>query len=839
MYIDFICSHLLIDCSSSFSDDDTSLTIASGTLGTLLQRSRSSRSRKPLSIRAAMQQSVTYTNLSRSGSVSQSTPQSINASHRQSAILIPLPAVPTPPPSSQQQVSAMTADLYDGATAATASRKPISDKARRKRPAFLALHSEDLEHATETARYAQTRRERDQMRRSSPTVGENFTFLEAASDVGDRAMPEDARYLNNGNHPTARREVRNGAGRIGLHTTEFSSLADEDYDLEEHLEDPPVPPPAKQEPSRPEPLGDQQLVYQGRGDLQLGDERLGEEDSILEVSHSPDTPRSPKLDPIREESDPQPKRQKSSSSVRSQIIALPETARLRKQASGELARQQQRDQLDAPPSVPSVKVHPSPYPPRSSSSLDGLANRRASDMMHKHQSSDPSHLTLRQRRTPHRSASTDARSPHPTIPLPPPPDRVRKQFGFAPSATPLEVITPTSATSMIFSPGSPTASTPAEQDTWPLTTEMAQNPPSRQPQAQPVNQGEGPSFPALRTFSPDNTPRPSRSATPLFSNAPYPSTPRTNRSRSNTGMTLPEGNEKTSIDDGSSVSGSLAPSVISAQWYRSPQERLGLGSRISRIVDVQWDEMGQSEEKSEEAAKEDRGKTPSRNRKLQLFPVFPMRSPSRTSKEDTTPEPPPKAPRSPLLTEKFLSNVKGLPEDPPRQIPVPERSQSVRAASDKRTLASRDGSDVSELPSPKSKESRFHNLGELVTEYKSMANKWYTSQYHEVGDASTRPSTGSASLHSSALNEMVFQQPDIKTKTLAPRPSKESNSTTSTSTGKSTSEKSSKSKTKKKKPSLFTEMVSEYKSLSKNWYTDDDEEQRSGTASTRRSTSFT
>jgi hypothetical protein len=95
-----------------------------------------------------------------------------------------------------QGVSAHTVDLYDRATSATASREPISDKGRRKRPAFLALHNEDRDNAFETARYAQSRKEKEQLRRSSPTVGEGFEFR-AAPEMA-RAMPVQPVGARNG-----------------------------------------------------------------------------------------------------------------------------------------------------------------------------------------------------------------------------------------------------------------------------------------------------------------------------------------------------------------------------------------------------------------------------------------------------------------------------------------------------------------------------------------------------------------------------------------------------------------------------------------------------------------
>jgi hypothetical protein len=56
-----------------------------------------------------------------------------------------------------------------------------------------------------------------------------------------------------------------------------------------------------------------------------------------------------------------------------------------------------------------------------------------------------------------------------------------------------------------------------------------------------------------------------------------------------------------------SVATSVTPSVMSASWYRSPQERLGLGGRIRKTDVLPWEEGGRGKQKRSRLAIFSRG----------------------------------------------------------------------------------------------------------------------------------------------------------------------------------------------------------------------------------------
>jgi hypothetical protein len=121
--------------------------------------------------------------------------------------------------------------------------------------------------------------------------------------------------------------------------------------------------------------------------------------------------------------------------------------------------------------------------------------------------------------------------------------------------------------------------------------------------------------------------------------------------------------EKHTFEDVASIYGSAAPSVLSAQWYRSPQERLNIGPRVSRAENTPWDLGDEETDPNVEQAK---SRFPQRPRLGSVLGVLPGRAPSRMNDDQQSHSPP----RSPLLTDGFLSNVKaGLPKDDPSILP--------------------------------------------------------------------------------------------------------------------------------------------------------------------------
>jgi hypothetical protein len=687
---------------SSDDDEDIIATVLQS-LKSLLHRSRTSRSRKPLSVRSAMQQSVAYTNLARGPSQRLLAKASITSSSGTKSY-------------EAQGVSATTADLYDRAASATASRDPISDRSRKKRPVFTPLNMDD-DNLPESTRLV-PHKGREHLRKSSPTVGENFHYVEGKDPGNAIVLPEPVEE-----EPEEEDEEEEEEEEEEDEDDEEEDEDEDDEEMEEHLEDPPVPPPGMPE----------------------------------------------RLDPITEESSPKPKKQKSTSSVRSQIINLPETARLRKQASGELTPQQQRNMMTSPtPNVPPLKGNPG----NQTTNKDLLALRRASESNHRHQNSDPSALAMRYRgQQPSQNGRTSAQDmrPHQIIPLP-----------YVSTASTFVNTPNMSSAPMSPSLLSPTYPGPSQDEAWPLTPDMPTSPMGFPPHSRAMSQDAYQS--QMRPMSPadDPTPRPSRANTPQFSNTPH-----RGRSRSNTAATLTDDQAYHQMDDAASIAGSVAPSMMSAQWFRTPRERLGLGSRI-RAEPVAWEQFDHSDEANEHPTQpvhrhtlsnqslrgSNIAATAQRSRKVQLFTIYPPKSPPPMA----LPEPPP---RSPLLTENFLQDIGGLIEpsansmarmsmDTARPNPqsnanqqAPSRTLSFRGLT-KRGERSRDNKDEKDregrtsgaaTPSGstsgnKKKESRFPTLRELATEYKSLANKWHTSGEDDDDHHDDRRSRSSAAHHS-------------------------------------------------------------------------------------------
>jgi hypothetical protein len=837
-----------------------------------------------------MAQAATYSNMSRPTPTPTPTPtpnHSANPStsttqSRQSLISSNTPTKSTTPVptsarnSSIQTLSPIAADLYEGATQATVNnKKTFTESTRRKRPAFLALQPEQVESTVE-GRHIHTKRDKDQLRKSSPTVGDQFTF------VPGEPPPEGAPP-----HPKVSfKEVQQGE-----HVKQASPLPDA---LPSEPPNGPLPKPPSRSPSRsrspPKPFSKPASRAPSRAEdsrspsrvelskstynetstatpspekqESLLDEQL--EQSITELEEenrksqtsSPQEgepftpPPSSEVPEIREI--PQARKQKSSSSVRSQIMTLPETARLRKQASAELMLRKQPSaellairQADASiPALPipmnghvrgnafgkqgshtSLQMGMRSAPPRTSS-LEGLSEnnrkRSATDLASQSSSGVAAvPLPLRPRRSISRSAS-DAQRPKNL--------RMRKQSSHDRDLRQ----TPISTT--LLTTSQPPTST--ESESWPLTPEIGNHPDHFHPHPRNLQvdrtdyeelahsrNTSGASFTQSRLLSPEHTPRASRTSTP------YSGTPK--RRQSNTQLTLAsDGAEREPAEDAISVSGSVAPSIMSAQWYRPPRERLGLGTRMSRTEILPWELGGPEEEGPPVPPKP---KTPSL--KPKKFSMFPGRAPSRM-KEGHLPDSPP---RSPLLTDKFLVDVKdSLPESPRSRGGASEQPDRPGTS-----MKSRDGATTPDWSRKKPKKEKkekkdraFPSLGELVSEYKGMTNTWYTSAYAEEANAqklereAKRPATGTTSLSSSSKmtssagrsgsrEDTIAQTSSKSQRTGTPRPSRDMGSSMTSSSG-STKDQNKEKNKKKKKSSAFPtmkEMWSEYKNMGNSWYT--------------------
>jgi hypothetical protein len=831
-----------------------------------------------------MAQAATYSNMSRppptpnhSANPSTSTTQS-----RQSVVSSSTPIGSTSPVpasarnSSIQTLSPIAADLYDGATQATTNnKKTYSENSRRKRPAFLALQPEQFESTVE-GRHIHTRRDKDQLRKSSPTVGDQFTFVPGAPP------PEDAPP-----HP----KVSSKGLSLGGPLEQASPMPDALPSEPPHgplpkppsrspsrSRSPPKPPskpasraasraedsrtPSRAELSRPtynesstatsstekqESLLNEQLA---QSITELDEENRTSHTSSPQEGEPFSSPQSSEVPEIPEI--PQPRKQKSSSSVRSQIMTLPETARLRKQASAELMlRKQPSAELlairRADASIPALPIPTNGHvrgnafgkqgshtslqtsmqnaPPRTSS-LEGLSERNrkrsATDLAHK-ASSDVAAVPLPLR--PRRSISRSASDAHRPTNL-----RMRKQ-----SSHDRDLRQPPISTTVLISPSQPPTS--AESESWPLTPEIGSHPDHFHPhpgnlQVDRTDYEElahsrntsGASFTQPRLLSPEHTPRASRTSTP------HSGTPR--KSRSNILLTLaPEAADRELAEDAISVSGSVAPSIMSAQWYRPPRERLGLGTRMSRTEILPWELGGPEEEGPPVPPKP---KTPPL--KSKKFSMFPGRVPSRT-KEGYRPDSPP---RSPLLTDKFLVDVKdSLPESPRSRGGASEQPDRPDTS-----LKSRDGATTPDWSRKRQKKEKkekkeraFPSLGELVSEYKGMTSTWYTSAYAEEANAqklereAKRPATGNTSLSSSSKfassagrsgsrEDTIAQTSSKSQKTGTPRPSRDMGGSVASSSGSSKDQIKDRNN-KKKKGSAFPtmkEMWSEYKNMGNTWY---------------------
>lgn len=798
--------------------------------------------------------------------------------------------------SSSHNLSPITVDLYDGAARATANKKPISDSARRKRPAFLALSPEHSETVVE-GRTLHTRRDKDQLRKSSPTVGDQFTF------VPGEPPPEGAPP-----HPRV-----DHAALTPDEPTEQEFLAAEPLHLPPSgpLPKPPSrspsrsrsPPPANSKPSSRAPSRNElsRAIYAEHSapttspskQPQELDEQLDQSITLLEEENRKlQTPSPPQEEELSEEQIleerilqeqilppppiadvPPPRKQKSSSSVRSQIIALPETARLRKQASAEglLRKQPSAEMLAVRRADASIPALPIPMgghiamsgqvrgnafgkqgsrsslqtgmrsPPPRTSSLEGLSDRsrkRSATDLNPSSNHDAVPMPLRPKRSISRSASDAHRPVNLRMRRQPSREREREHtrenireqhshYNYIASSS-VSLATPTSLTTPISQEPSS-----AQSDSWPLTPEPGQVPERTYPRPMSVEPDpheqahsrnlSSSSFNNSRMLSPDHTPRASRTGTP------YGGTPRS-RSRTNTLHPPEAALERDFADDSMSMAGSVAPSVMSAQWHRTPRERLGLGTRVSRAEILPW-EMGAPEDEGPPVPP--KPKTPPKSKK---FSMFPSRVPSRMKdlRDEHHPDSPP---RSPLLTEKFLVDVKdSLPESPRRneRADLPDRPST--------SLKNRDGAITPDWASrkkakkDKDKKERFPTLGEMISEYKGMTNTWYTSAYAEEAKEQElkrevkegkRPATGTTTAsHSSGSKRTGGQSIDIQpstsgksTKVATPRPSGDMGSSVTSSSNSSKGKTSSKKQ--KKKSSAFPtmkEMWSEYKNMGNQWY---------------------
>jgi hypothetical protein len=276
---------------------------------------------------------------------------------------------------------------------------------------------------------------------------------------------------------------------------------------------------------------------------------------------------------------------------------------------------------------------------------------------------------------------------------------------------------------------------------------------------------------------------------------------------------------KQTVGDVHSLYGSAAPSVMSAQWYKSPQERLDIGPRVSRAETIPWELGGESEANLQlEQAK---SRFPQKPR---MFGVFPAHTQPRINDHALH-----SPPRSPLLTDGFLNNVKqGLPKDSVENDPIEQALEPVERPST--SMKSRGDSSQSDTHSKKSKKDKKNkdfgrpSMKELWGAYKDSSNSWYTAQYQRAAEEQRvestthdkRPASRSTNMSGSgrAPGSMDAQASSSTKSSKIPTPRQSTDRGASISSGSVTSRMEKEKKKKKKGGGFFTvkELWSEYKS---------------------------
>ncbi|KIW00195.1 uncharacterized protein PV09_08235 [Verruconis gallopava] len=783
---------------------------------TLLQRSRSSRARKPLSIRSAMQQAATYTSIAQPSNTASTTSLASAATAQSRQSTASSSAVTTSSVSSKNRDADGDPALHESHASAPASKKGSADAAtsakRVKRPAFLSLAPEESD-SVKDGQSIITKRSKDQMRKSSPTVGDKFEYVPGMP-------PPPSLPTSLPTSDSASRDATSGSGS----RDSLSAQTDEDAKKakrpsKDSFHEPPASSPPRvplpepptdsgsRSPSRsrsPAPKSPMRSILRNPSNTDLPasatahrrqgsasppktdqtqqDAPVGGDDEPAKAAAS--TP--PQVDPSRfpaprSDSLPSPRKQRSNSSVRDQIMVLPETARLRKQASNELLRRKTSAELlgqsglhEAVPAIPpqsqdrvvvgnafgrrgSNPSAPQGVVPRTSSFdmlTDAGRKRSGTDTAQQTTSTQDriqTQLPLNQRRGPQlqRSAS-DARRPSNLKHLS---ADTKSDESMSQASDSVQ-----SPSTIPTSPSQTSQSTAPLADAWPLNQrpgfhgELSQHQ-SHYGSRHQLHSAErafarSPTF-ERRSLSPESAPRISRSVTPYTSTSGQ-------RSRTNTLMTIESevGElDKHTLGEGSSGYGSGVPSVLSSQWYQSPQDRLNMGPRVSMADSIPW-ELGDEDEGEDDDANEEQftrfHPTPRLGTSSET-----VRVPAR-SNFDSRPQSPP---RSPLLTDGFLVNVKsGLPRDDlsaRRMLPPPSEAPSTRPSTSMNSYSTSSGSSSSKNKKEKEKKKKEKKstkttMRDLWNMYKESTNTVYTTTYQRAAeeqrvDAEKRSLTNSSS----------------------------------------------------------------------------------------------
>ena len=745
-----------------------------------------------------MQQAATYSNISRPSPANNNTGNNTSTAGVVSRSLSSKKS--SPRLANEDGFSPIVIDSYDSGAHAVRGRKG-SDNGQRKRPAFLNLAPEESVTFVD-GQTLHTKRSKDQMRKSSPTVGERFRFT-----PGEPPVPS---------LPVIEQPLKSAPPALGqkmsidaLGTSEKSKAQSRESLLDPPRTAPPTgplpPPPTIQAPSRSPSRSRSPPKSPVKSILRNGSTRestativphrrhpsasppkqfqadMGRHDSTVtsdldfkKPAHSP-TPSVEKTfrSTPSHSSLQHPRKQRSTSSVRDQIIMLPESARLRKQASGDILRQQSSSELlgqtglhEALPYMSSPD--PNRYvmgnafgrqPPGNQSSssqisrsasydmlTDAARKRSVADLVHNASIQEEEAQALQsQTRTHNRSASDSRRPAHLKY--------LNVDFmsdeGHSPTSeaatTPSTLPTPQSQLRF------------AASESWPLTSTEEAYP--KQPPTSSAHHSRHATAERIHTVqvrssvSPDSTPRASRSITP-HTGMSGP------RSRSNTLLTTDAeaaGADQQNSTDSQSLHGSVAPSIMSAQWHRSPQERLDIGPRVNHTDPVPWeadDVVGDMESKKDIATKSRTGGK---------FTGVP----NRTSSRGHTLIQPQSPPRSPLLTEGFLTNVKaGLPQDEfgTHAVQAPQMDVEGSSATAINTSFDNQRYDVDGKKlkkDKKKKDSSRPSMKELWGAYKESPSTWYVAQYKRAAAEEQRAAAYGHNVRPSMDHTSIHRSPSM------------------------------------------------------------------------------
>ena len=684
--------------------------------------------------------------------------------------------------------SPSAADRWDSGSSSKASRRPPHKAKRRPRQKVSTLPPEEEEEeealqsatgtTTATNGAGRTRREKDHLRRSSPTVAENFKFVPGYPpppnmppniSQNDLVLASVAASATQFDHPQSPIKDYKEPSTLDDIEQSIEEMNEMNEEMNEGMNEEPSDSPELQ-----------------NGDTEEGDYVNGQA-HILNKS--------------------------SSSNVRSHVIALPQTAQLRKQASrDQVVRQgegsqplssnpyrqspptnpfkfaqpsqatpngahygfngqqqlQTNLQTGPPPKVPppplpqhqqgfqSLPLNPANYMqqadnasrdifPLYSDGLQGYPPRGQSlarqqqqhqqqqqqqrdvlDQLHEERlqqmnGTQPNGHVFRQRGLQRSGSDAAQRQPYTRFPMPPPEEEEEYDLDSANSDE------RSGYTSISPAPTS---------EYWPLSRDAPRVASPEPGQLSEKDQNEQGSL-SPRSLRSQNQPHSrNMSQTSQGSQGTYRSydlinTPRQSLSGASSFGTATIYTSRTVRSSGTGTISTVRSdetnyttgSGLSAQWYRPPRERNGLGPRVSHAEPVPW-ELGAEAGELEQVRNAE---------KRPAFSVFPRTGPPRQDQAF-----PNGRPRSPLMDEKFPISIKNMQQqdgvsDKKPGSEIDTVTQKSTSSEHSRVGASTPAKELLDcgggIKKPKNKKPSLFK--EMVSEYKNMSSKWYMDPYRE------------------------------------------------------------------------------------------------------------